>query len=248
MTDSMQLDSWTSGPGAWSDAGEARGQPANRLLGMLPEALRASIGSTARTREFATGQMLREPGRPLHSLYFVRSGLVSIVGGEVDQPHVEVASVGNEGMIGVSNILGSPSAEHAATALSPCVVDAIEAPVFGMLMNEHAELRQVATTYANERMGQVIRLSVCNARHRLEQRLARWILTAHARLGPGRIVVTHRDLAELLGVRRASVTESMHLLEGHGAIRSHRGYVSVRDLDRLTELSCGCHHLGGTHN
>lgn len=243
MADAAQMEWRVASPGD-PEAAAPDGGRTNGLLLALPEDLKAAIDRSSRPKEFAAGEWLREPGKPLHHVYFIRSGIVSICGGE-PEAQVEVVSVGSEGLIGVSNILGAPAAGHAAIAVAPCVVDSIDAPVLGMLMAERPELSRAMAAYAHARMEQIIRLSVCNVRHRLEQRLARWIEAAHERVGPERIVVTHKDLARLLGVRRASVTEAMHLVEGHGAIRSHRGYVSVRDADKLKELSCGCHRPPG---
>ncbi|ESR26206.1 hypothetical protein N177_1065 [Lutibaculum baratangense AMV1] len=224
-----------------TSAQPSRRADGNLLIQSLPEDIRAALRPTLRTRSFQPGQILREAERPLASVLFVESGLIALLGTDGHEAQVEVATVGNEGLIGVSNVLGRPSAEHAAQALSSCTVRAIDAPVFGTLLNENPRFRLAMMAYAHQRMEQLIRLSVCNARHRLEQRLARWILAAAARLGPEKIVITHRDLARLLGVRRASVTEAMHLLEGHGAIRSHRGFLTLRDEEKLASLSCGCH-------
>lgn len=215
----------------------------NELLQDLPEQLRTALSSSSRRVEFEEGQTLARPGKPLENVYFVSSGLVSIVGGEEGESQVEVAPVGREGLVGISAILGHSSANRSAVAISHCVAQAVDRTMMGTLLDEHAELRKTLLAYASRRMEQIVQLSVCNARHRLEQRLARWTLSAHARLGGESIMVTHRDLAQLLGVRRASVTEAMHMLEGHGAIRSHRGRLAIRDLDRLVELSCGCHRV-----
>jgi hypothetical protein len=104
-------------------------------------------------------------------------------------------------------------------------------------------LRELLMRYAYARVAELMQISGCNACHSLEQRLARWMLTASARLGGFSIKVTHRRLSEFLGVRRAGVTLALHVLEGTGAIRSTRGRIDIRDQARLESVSCGCDRL-----
>jgi len=102
-------------------------------------------------------------------------------------------------------------------------------------------LARTVMDYALARAAETERLCACAASHSIDQRLARWLLTATASLGDRPLDVTHQQLADLFAVRRASVTTSLHLLEGERAIRCRRGSIELRDLGRLEAASCGCH-------
>ena len=217
--------------------------PENSLLAQLPDDTRTACLQAGVGKQLSAGDLLRAAGEPIASVYFISSGLISITSGPPNESNVEVASVGRGGLVGLSLFFGAASAQRNAVVRTPVTALEIAEADFAALADEHAALREGLAAYARRRMDEYVLVASCNALHRLDQRLARWILTAYSRLEASDIPITHRDLSSMLGVRRASVTETLHLLEGHQAVRSRRGVISVRSISKLREMSCGCHNM-----
>lgn len=180
-----------------------------------------------------------DPANP--PCHFIEDGLVAVITRVgTEQRPVEVGMVGRGGMLGISVLFGMEWGPHMGVALTAGRGQRIDARVLRRLAATSESLRDVLMRYACARMTELMHISGCNACHTLEQRVARWVLTASDRLGQPNINVTHSRVATLLGVRRAGVTLALHTLEGGGAIRSRRARIEIRDRARLERLSCGC--------
>src|SRR6202011_2920051 len=107
-------------------------------------------------------------------------------------------------------------------------------------MEDRPSIRRLFLRYATFVLLQTVQIGICNAHHGIEQRLSRWLLLARDALGEDRVPLTHRSLARILGVRRASITNSLGALELRGAIRVSRGAVFADDQDKLNEIACDC--------
>lgn len=225
-------------------AARHRPELADSFLEVLACADQRLLGAYVQPVEFLPDEMLGwgTPGKGV--CYFIESGLVAVitrVGAE--QRPIEVGMVGRAGMIGISVLFGMDTSPHTGIALTEGRALRIEAETLRRLARKADSLRELLMRYAYARVAELMQISGCNACHTLEQRLARWTLTASARLGAPSIEVTHRRLSEFLGVRRAGVTLALHVLEGNGAIRSTRGRIDIRDRARLEALSCGCDRI-----
>jgi CRP-like cAMP-binding protein len=119
----------------------------------------------------------------------------------------------------------------------------LSATVFAQVLDEHAGFRHQMLRYVNVLLIQNAQISLCNARHDITERVARWLLLAHDRLDCGEIPVTHERLSTSLAVRRAGITEALARLEGTGALRRHRGTVEVSDRSALETQACECYHI-----
>lgn len=210
------------------------------LLFTLPDHVAREVARLSRTERLEAGRMVRHEPGALPPVRFVREGLLSVLG-EAGGPQVELASVGSDGVAGIAAVLGGTREGGGILPLAPTVVETIEAADFAALVKTHEALREAAMREAGRRLREVTQIAACNTRHRLDQRLARWLIVVARRLGEEGLAVTHRDLAMLLGVRRASVTDAIHLLEGAGAVIARRGSLAVRDREVLERHSCGCH-------
>lgn len=211
------------------------------IAGLEPEAA-ALLKRHLRRGEKRRGDLLASAGHSIQTVFFVSDGLVALFGRAPDGGTAATGLVGPGGFVGVSAAL---SAHHPAVrdavALTSVQAQAIDAEALDRIATLHPDLRRRLMLYANDRIIQATQLCVCTALHTVEQRLARWLLEAYALRRDRPIELTHQQLSDLLGVRRASVTLGLHMLEGEQAVRCQRGRIEIRDLDALGRRSCGCH-------
>jgi CRP-like cAMP-binding protein len=189
-------------------------------------------------------QILHEYMVPIEHVYFIESGLVSVAAKVGDNKFVEVWLVGSEGMVGSPVVLG--------TATEPKQRRTVQVGGQALRINTH-ELREAMErlpvfrrnlyAYLNVVLLRVAQLGACNATHELKHRLARWLLVARSSLGADDIPLTHDVLAQLLGVRRASVTECLEYFESEGLVHAKRGLITIRAPSDLEQVCCDCFRL-----
>ncbi|MGQ7790985.1 Crp/Fnr family transcriptional regulator [Faunimonas sp. B44] len=213
------------------------------LLDALPASEAALLRGHLTPAAFPAGASVQEPGKPVESCHFVEEGLVAILALTGDGKPVQVGMVGRDGMVGASVALGAALAQSRAVAQTACAVQSLPAARLREVLPDAPVLRGLLLAHVRARLAQSMRFAACSARHGLEQRVARWILDASGRLEDPAIGLTHDFLASLLGVRRASVTCALHVLEGDRAIFARRGQILIRDRDRLRSLACSCPDL-----
>lgn len=212
----------------------------NHIIAQLGRSARFALERVLEPVEFAPDTTLFQRGR-IDQCLFVEGGTASLLYELPGKRPAGVGVVGPDGMFGLSVVLGSGAAEHTAVTLTSCNALSVAASEMHRLSEGFPSLRRAVLQYANERMTYVMRIAACHLHHRLEQRLAGLILRATDLLGVPEIAITHRQLALMLGVTRASATLSVHVLEGHRAIWSRRNLLVIRDRAVLHDLSCGCH-------
>jgi CRP-like cAMP-binding protein len=214
----------------------------NRLLRALSPAdsqllLPALDHVTLRMRE-----RLIEPDVPISHIYFPLHGVVSLVSTLADGTQVEVATIGNEGLVGLPLVLYAHTIPFTAFVQVPGEALRMDAEAFGRLLEEESgALRQLLYRYTQALFNQLAQHVVCNRLHRIAQRCARWLLLTHDRVGHDEFPLTHDFLALMLGVRRASVTEVAGRLQQAGLIRYRLGIVRVLDRAGLEAASCECY-------
>lgn len=186
------------------------------------------------------GTPLVSAGEDLRFCHFLESGLASVVKSTGPRGRAEVCVVGRDGMLGLPAIYGITRMRHDAFALTPCRSRRIATRRFMALLAADEAFRRLMLRYAYARMAEAMQIAACHSSHALRQRLARWLLLADDRLGGEPLDITHATLAALFSVRRAGITQSLHVLEGEGAVRSSRRRLEIRDRQRLAALSCGC--------
>lgn len=215
----------------------------NLWIAALDPADRERIKPYLEEREVARGQMLYDAGEAVDQVWFPIKGVVSLMTVLPDDKTVETAAIGREGLVGVT--CGPFNARAASRAISQGdgVAACCSAEVFGAALDASETLRQALSRFTEGLMAQVQQVAACNAQHRLDERLARWLLTLHDRAEDDRIDLTQADIAGMLGVRRATVSEVGTVLEDRKLIQRGRGWVRVRDRDGLEAASCGCYGL-----
>lgn len=171
-------------------------------------------------------QGLEAPNRPVEYVYFLESGMASIVALAADE-RIEVANFGREGASGLSVILGDDRSAHECFIQIAGKGLRLSSEALREAMRSSASLQQLLLRYAQFMMIQTARTAFTNGHGKLNERLARWLLMSHDRVDGDEVPLTHEYISLMLGVRRAGVTEALHMLEGRGAIRVRRCLITV---------------------
>ena len=209
----------------------------NRVLDSLDTSSRDLLVPSLERVDLRTGDRLQSAGKPTGEVYFPVEGLISLFAGNTLGTRIEIANVGREGMTAPGLLLGDITAGSEAVVQVPGVAWRLPAARLRRLAEFHAPLRRHLLDHAGEVMRQVMETASYSGRATIVERLARWLVQASQRLGVGQLTFTHDALAEILGVRRPSVTTSLQLLEGQRLIRSTRRTIVILDLEGLSRLS-----------
>ena len=213
----------------------------NLWIDSLDAADRERLKPHLAEKAFAQGQMLYDAGEDVGEVWFPLSGVVSLMTVLPEDKMVETAAIGREGLVGVT--CGPMNARASSRAIAQIEGSAACCPgdVFSEVLGNSPSMRNALSRFTESLFAQVQQTAACNAQHRLDERLARWLLTLHDRAASNRFDLTQSDIAGMLGVRRATVSEVGAELEGKHLIRRGRGWVEVLDRNALKEASCGCY-------
>jgi CRP-like cAMP-binding protein len=213
----------------------------NRLLSALSRDLQIRLLPRMEKVSLPIRQLLYEAGTPMTHVYLPLSGVISLVlkltGGET----VEVATVGNEGIIGTPAYLGAERSP--CTAFCQVAGQALKMKVdhFQRSLQEHPEFAEVVRRYTQGMINQISQTTACNHVHSVQQRMCRWLLMTHDRVGADEFHLTQEFLAQMLGVRRPSVTVAAGLLQKAGLIAYQRGRIRIVDRPGLEQGACECY-------
>ena len=214
----------------------------NALLGQLPDADLERVTQACELVELGAGQVLAEPRARITHAYFPAGAVASLtVGAAGHGDNLEVSLVGREGMVGLPLLLGGSVSEVLATVTCPGSALRIGPAELRDQMLASPPLAQRLHRYLLVALAQAAQSAVCTRHHRLDQRLARWLLMAGDRIRPGELQATHESLALRLGVRRAGITRAAHLLQQGGLIAYRRGMLTLLDRKGLEEIACACY-------
>ena len=169
------------------------------------------------------------------------TGFASVVAIQRKQVKAEVGLIGREGMTGLPVVLGNHLSAQSTYIQAPGSGHRIDAIVLRKAMNSSPSLRASLLKFVHAFMIQTTHTAVANACAKLDQRLARWILMADDRVDGSRLPLTHEFLSLMLGVRRAGVTEALHVLESKGLISSSRGAILVRNRKGIERSAGGAY-------
>ena len=216
--------------------------PANELLAALPGSDYQRLAPTLTVIPLKLKEFLNKAGEPIRHVYFPGGGFVSVVTVLKDGRMVEVATIGREGMLGVSAVLTDhPSPAAAMVQAEADVCYKMAAGAFRSEMERRGAFHNVINRYAQALTGFIMQSTACNAVHSVEQRLARWLLLAHDRVGRDEFPLTQEFVAMMLGASRPTVTVVAGTLQRAGLIEYHRGHVTVQDREKLESASCECY-------
>jgi CRP-like cAMP-binding protein len=215
----------------------------NHLLDQLPPAALDRLRPHLAVEVLSMSQTLQARGKPVKSVLFPTSGMISIVAMLRDGAAVEVGIAGREGMLGVQAVLGDDVSINEAMVQVPGSALRMPADVLRREAQASPELRAVLLRYVQAVLNSATQSAACNRAHLLEQRLARWLLTARDRAGTDRLPLTHEFIAMMLGVRRAGVTVAAQSLQTSGLIQYAHGRITIADREGLEVAACECYEV-----
>ncbi len=201
----------------------------NLLLAALSKDDRDRLQPHLEPMDLELRKALEQPNKRIDNVYFLDVGIASVVAVQAKETKVEIGLIGREGMTGLAIVLGNHRSPHSTYIQAAGRGQRIGAAELRKALAASATLQGFLLKFAQAFMVQTAHTAIANARARLDQRLARWLLMAHDRLDGNTLPLTHEFLALMLGVRRAGVTEALHALESRRLIESARGQVVVRD-------------------
>lgn len=215
--------------------------PSNRLLEALPRLQSRRMLDQCEAVDLKSGDILYQPDARIRHTYFPTDSFISLMIPIDGTSNLEVALIGNEGMLGSPLILGVSVSPLRAIVQGKGRALRMSAAAFDRELGRSAALRRGMHRYLQVRMCQLARAAACTRFHLVEQRLARCLLMAQDRGHSDDIHATHEILAYMLGVRRVGVTKAAHLLQRRRLIRYHRGEISILDRAGMEAAACGCY-------
>lgn len=215
----------------------------NTLLAGLPRRDRERFLSSCEPFEMEFGVELCDVEMPYRHAYFPASGLISLVSGLHGHNPLEIALIGQDGMLGATLLLGITTAPIRATVHAPGVALRITVEKFQQQMEDSPALRKMLSRYLYMRLVELSLTGGCIRYHRIDQRLARALLLAHDRARDDSFYLTHGYLADMLGVRRSSITIAAGELQDRKLISYTRGSIKVLDRPGLEAKSCECYEV-----
>lgn len=184
-----------------------------------------------------------DPLQPITHAYFVETGVISVLSIMRDRTAIETATIGCEGMIGLPVYQGVDAVAEQAFVQVPGDAHRMPAAVFRDLSHRLPTLSRTLDRYAVCLFTLAAQCSGCNRVHSMEQRLARWLLMVHDRMPDDTFELTQDFLSQMLGVRRATVSETASQLQQAGIIAYTRGRVTILDRHGLENASCECYGI-----
>jgi CRP-like cAMP-binding protein len=228
---------------AFALLGSASFKPRNRLLAALPHDALSCLRPHLKPVSLSRGRVLSEADEPLERVYFVEVGAVSLVTVFENGTTAEMATVGSEGMVGIGILLGGEHALGRYVVPVSGFAHAIEASRLRSALRVSPELRTACETYAQAFVAHLLQNVACNAAHRVEQRCARWLLMCADQTEHDTFELTQEYLAEMLGVRRSTVTVVAGTLQQSGLIHYRRGAITILDRPGLEATVCECYRI-----
>lgn len=215
----------------------------NRLLAALPAKTIELMRSDLRQVSLPQGSVLHEHGEPIEEVYFPQNGLISLVVSSNPGDSIDVMTVGREGAVGLHRGLGPRRAFTRATVQIGGAFSTIRGARFAKIVQNDAPLRDMIARYTELLCAEAQQLTACNAMHDAASRLARLLLQSADRTGSDRVPLTQEFLAQMVGVRRTTVTLLAQAIQKQGLIKYSRGRITILDRPGLEACSCECYHI-----
>lgn len=227
--------------GKSAERGRAPSPRENAVLSPLPVEEYQQLEQRLQVLDLSGHELLLTANAPIEDVYFPLDALVSLVSDTGQGTMVEVGAIGNEGMLGIPVFLGAPTSPTSAYCQVPGHMAHLPAAALQTLLPHTPTLNDRLRLFSNVMMAQLGLNAACNRAHAAEQRCARWLLLTADRVGRDEFDLTHQFLAQMLGVRRATVSETAQALAEAGLIRYQRGHLILLDRTGLAERACTCY-------
>ena len=215
----------------------------NRLLAALGPAEIALLQPHLKEIQLDQGAMLQEQGERIERVFFPHSGMISLVAVMRQGNSIETATIGREGAVGAMSGLGPRHAFTRAVVQMPGIGSQITTSKFQSIVEQSPAIRDIVVRYNEVLLAQVQQSAACNALHEAEARFCRWLLQSRDRSDSDIVPITQEFLAQMLGVRRTTVTLVAQSLQDDGLLRYRRGRVEILDRAGLEERACECYKV-----
>lgn len=215
----------------------------NLLIGALTPDDMAALAPHMKLIDLVVGERLSPAGRTIRYGYFPISGMISLVHRYVDGATIEVGLIGREGFCGAPLILDAASSPIEAMVQGSGQALRIPGKALIATTNSRPKLRSQLLRHVHFLQVQLALTASCNGLHKIEPRLARWLLEAHDRLGGETLALKHEFLSYMLGVRRAGITEALAALKEKGLIGLGRGRIIILKRAELEADACDCYRI-----
>lgn len=216
---------------------------ANRLLAALTSQEYQRLRAHLEQFTLSFGEILYEPGQIIRHVYFPNNGIVSLLSMVEERSTLEVGIVGNEGMVGISIFLGAPNSLNRALVQGVGTAMRMTAQAFRKHVGYTGPLPDMLRRYTHSLLAQISQTAACNRFHKVDARLARWLLMTHDRLGSDEFRLTQKFLSDMLGVRREGVTVAARILQQAQMISYVRGQIKILNRAGLETAACKCYKL-----
>ncbi len=215
----------------------------NSILATLDRGDFAELRRHLRLVSLRRNEILHDANRRSDAVYFIESGVVSRVARTSRDGPVEVAVVGRFGFVGISVALGTMRTTQRSVVLVPGTAYRIGAENLQRVMREQPAIKDHLLKYVHLLIMLEAQIALCNAKHDIDARVARWLLLAQDRIGGNLVPVTHGVIASALGVRRPGVSKTVAEFEVRQILEGTRGSLRILDIEGLRRNACECHKI-----
>jgi CRP-like cAMP-binding protein len=222
-------------------------QSPNRILNALPQNIFAAMEPHLRNVTLAFGDVIAEPGESVSNVYFPFTGVVSLVVEMKVGDMIETAMVGRDGVVNGTSALDGGMSLHKGIVQVAGAAATIDPDVLRKIAHEFDPLRSLLVRHEQVLLAQAQQSAGCNASHTVEARMCRWLLRMRDLTQSNELRLTQEFLAQMLGVRRTSVSLVAGTLQKAGLINYRRGKIQLVDLEQLEQSACECYETVKGH-
>jgi CRP-like cAMP-binding protein len=220
----------------------------NHVLASLSQNDFEQLNPHLKPFELVHGDLLFDAGETVNWIYFPHRGVISLVIALADGQMIETAMVGRDSVVGASSAMDGKVSLNRGIVQVPGTASILDVEILRAVAEKSLAFRTALIRHEQVLFAQAQQSAACNASHSVESRLARWLLRVRDLTGGDQLNLTQEFLAQMLGVRRTSVSLVANTLQNAGFIRYSRGHVEITNLEGLQEVSCECYESVRTHS
>jgi len=222
-------------------------QSPNRILDVLPQNIFAALRSHLKVVDLVFGDVIAKPGETVDRVYFPHTGVVSLVVEMEVGDIIETAMVGRDGVVNATAALDGKLSLHMGIIQVAGSASAIHPDTLRSIADEFTPFRSLLIRHEQVLLAQAQQSAGCNASHTVEARMCRWLLRIRDLTQSDEMKLTQEFLAQMLGVRRTSVSLVAGTLQSAGLIRYRRGNIKITDVEAVQSSACECHERVHAH-
>ena len=215
----------------------------NEILASLPRSEYERIQPLLQVEQWPSGKPLYTSGQKISDVYFINTGMASLVSLTDDGSSIEVGVIGPEGMVGISAILGRDTMPHSAIVQLPGNALKMKLTALNHEFSKVGKLQSLLMRHMYLLHVQVARSVLCNRFHHIESRLCRWLLMSRDRINSNEVPLTQEFVGTMLGVARPIVSLTAGTLQKAGLIEYKMGHITILDLEGLKAAACDCYEI-----